>query len=808
VVLIASEALPNVQVATTRSRMSRASIHTRATAALRRELELATAPVTEPSDEVVLPLVADDTVLGYRLARELTIDGGADGKYLAYADASTGEVLAVQQMNAYATGTVLYHAVDRYPSRVRIDRPAPLAYVTLNGSQQTTSQDGSVSWSTNDAQTVSTGVIGDLVKIVDKASGVLAVAELALAPGGQVVWDASSAPEGDAQVQTYLAVNIVKDFVGAHLDPDMPKLYEQITANVNIAQDCNAFFDGKAINFFHASMTCQNTGLIQDVVFHEFGHAVHSAEIIDGVGKFDGAMSEGAADFLAASITGDHGMGRGFFYSDAPLRDLDPDGMEWQWPKDVAEIHHTGMIYGGIFWDLRKSLIAAYGETEGVRLTLKIYLATLRRATNIPSTLLEALVEDDDDGNLTNGTPHECHIRDAWARHGLRTVSGTVISPGSLVGSAGSTIVRLDLDGLSTQCSGDNIKTVIVDWNPAETMQVGGPVAGNVAMTAVSDTTYWGQIQLAREGKIKFRANVYFDDGSFVTVPNNAGDPYYELYQGHTVPLYCTDFETTDPFSEGWTTGLTAGAINPWQWGDAVPGGTDPPTAFSGTKILGQVLGGDYPPDTASFVKLPPVDVGQWSDVRLQYRRWLDVEDSHYDHARITVNGRKAWENSTANNGDSSAQHHLDREWRFQDVPLSAMLVGHKVEVGFDLTSDPGLELGGWQIDDLCIVANINSICGDGIKSPTEGCDDGAANADTPDTCRTFCQKPACGDGIVDGNEECDEGIEGTNACSPTCQHIEAPTLGGCCSANKDAAGPLGLGVVVIGLVLRRRRRR
>lgn len=500
-------------------------------------------------------------------------------------------------------------------------------------------------------------------------------------------------------------------------------------------------------------------------------------------------------------------MGRGFFYTDAPLRDLDPDDKEWQWPKDVAEIHHTGMIFGGIFWDLRKSLIAEYGETQGAAITLKIYLGTLRRSVDIPSTLLEALVEDDDDGDLTNGTPHECHIRDAWARHGLRTASGRVKSAGSLVGNAATTVVRLDLDGLSTQCSGDTISKVLVDWNPADGLTE--PVPGSTQMTAVGLTTYWGSIHLAREGKIKFRTNVYFEDGTWVTIPNNAGDPYYELYQGHTIPLYCTDFETTDPFTEGWTTGLTAGSVNPWAWGTAVPGGTsDPPAAYSGTKILAQVLGGDYAPDTSSFVTLPPIDVGQWSDVRLQYRRWLAVEDSHYDKARITVNGRKAWGNTTSNMGDSSSQHHIDREWRFQDVPISALATTHTVTVGFDLTSDPGLELGGWQIDDLCVVANINSICGDGIKSQTEGCDDGAANADKPDACRTYCQKPACGDGIVDQTEECDDGIDGSRTCSTSCAHIEEPTLGGCCSANKDAAGPVGLSIAVLGLVLGRRRRR
>ena len=83
-----------------------------------------------------------------------------------------------------------------------------------------------------------------------------------------------------------------------------------MTANVNIPQNCNAFFDGKTINFFHSSMMCQNTGLLEDVIYHEFGHALHAFEIIEGVGSFDGAMSEGAADFLSASITGDPGMAK------------------------------------------------------------------------------------------------------------------------------------------------------------------------------------------------------------------------------------------------------------------------------------------------------------------------------------------------------------------------------------------------------------------------------------------------------------------------------------------------------------------
>ncbi len=85
---------------------------------LRRELDLAAAPVAPEGaagEEVVLPLVGDRAVYGYRIATRLTIDGGADGRYLAYVDPATGEVLAVRQQNFYAAGTLLYRGVDRYP---------------------------------------------------------------------------------------------------------------------------------------------------------------------------------------------------------------------------------------------------------------------------------------------------------------------------------------------------------------------------------------------------------------------------------------------------------------------------------------------------------------------------------------------------------------------------------------------------------------------------------------------------------------------------------------------------------------------
>jgi hypothetical protein len=805
--VIGSEALPNIALpAQPRARLLGAALQDRATTTLRRDLALPAAPVTAPGDEVVLPLVADDAVLGYRIAVPVTIDGGLDGRYLAYSDPTTGETLAVRQMNLFASGTVLYHGVDRYPARPRIDRPAPSAHVTVNGAAQTTSLAGLVSWADNSSQLVATSVVGDLVAIVNKASGgALATAVLPLAAGGQVVWDPSAVTEDDAQVQTYLNVNTAKAFARG-LDPAMPTLDDQITANVNINQDCNAFFDGKSVNFFHASTDCQNTGLIQDVVFHEYGHAVHTAEIIAGVGAFDGAMSEGAADFFAAQITGDPKMGRGFFYTDAPLRDLDPDGKENRWPDDIGEIHKTGIIFGGTFWDLRKALIAELGDSEGIRVTEQLYIGALRRSISIPTSLIEVLAADDDDGNLANGTPHECSIRDAYGRHGLRTVGGAVAAPDHLEQPTLAAAVHIELTGLATRCAGDEIDHAELDWKPSG---VHGPEAGSLTATqAPSDPTQFSaELPVPTDDTVLYQVRVVFKDSSVLTLPDNLADPYYQLYEGRTVPLYCIDFEAGDPMAAGWTTATSDGSPSPWAWGISKAGATDPHAAFSGTHALVQVLDGDYAPKTSSYVKMPQIAIGQWTDVHLQYRRWLAVEDSHFDQARVTVGGQQAWINFTQNMGDSSSGQHIDLEWRFQDIPVSGYQAGHSLDIGWDLTSDEGLEFGGWAIDDVCVVANVNGVCGDGRVTAHEACDDGANNADRPDACRTWCQLPTCGDGIIDDGEECDRGPTGNGDCTNTCELVQPPSLGGCCNAERGAGGPCVLGVVTLGLVLRRRRR-
>src|SRR3569623_2619565 len=123
--------------------------------------------------------------------------------------------------------------------------------------------------------------------------------------------------------------------------------------------------------------------------------------------------------------------------------------------------------------------------------------------------------------------------------------------------------------------------------------------------------------------------------------------------------------------------------------------------------------------------------------------------------------------------------NHTDKEWRFHDIDLSAQAGSGAIQLKYEIKSDQGLALGGWNIDDVCIVTT-------------------AKTAGT------------CGDGTVDTGEQCDDGnTPAGDGCSAPCQDETGKNAsGGCCSVGTSPTGALALGLFTLGLVFGRRRRR
>ncbi|MBL8622189.1 MAG: hypothetical protein JNK64_12825 [Myxococcales bacterium] len=484
-------------------------------------------------------------------------------------------------------------------------------------------------------------------------------------------------------------------------------------------------------------------------------------------------MSEGVSDYLAATTVDDAGMGRGFFRgTDTALRDLDPTGGEYYWPLHISpDPHETGLIIAGALWDLRTAMIAQYGAALGKQKADDLYYATLRRADDIPTTYPEVLAADDDDGNLANGTPNRCMIDAAFGPHGL--VDGTnTFGVGLPVRDGASVSLSVAAVG---GCAAPELGNVALVWRRA-----GGNDAG-VPMVRTGDT-WTAAIPTQPDGSVvEYRVVATMASGAMLRFPDNPGDPYYRYYVGPLTPIYCTDFES-DPFAAGWTHSATS-AVDDWQWSTAngTTANGDPLAAASGARFVGTDLRNDglYPRNATETLLSPAIDTRGYTDVRVQFKRWLTVEDGFYDKATVEADGVEVWRNFATANPDANT-HSLDREWRGADLDVSAQAADGSVQIGFKLDSDEGLQFGGWNVDDFCVLAagvGPAPVCGNGTAEAGESCDDG---------------NTAAGDG-----------------CSELCElevDVDDPS-GGCCSTGGDPRGAALLGLASAAVLVRRRRR-
>lgn len=829
-IAMGSEALPWVDAPVSPARVSRGAAEAAALAWIWDDFGWSLEPEAAEGP-VVLPLVRARGAT-YHAVWSVTVRSvSPPARWDVYIDVATGQPVARHQRLRFYTGQVFYDAPTRYPQAGRQDYPAQYAEVTVGQTPNptTTDIDGMLTLSATSV-TVTARARGPYA-VVENEAGADAEVSLTLDASSSTLWSDPNTEFVDAQIASFVHANEIKVYART-LNSSLGWLNGTIMVFVNGQGDCNAMSDGDNIYFLQGSSQCENTGRVSDVMYHEFGHSLHAQSIIWGVGAFDEALSEGLSDFLSATFTDDPGMGRGFFKFDGdyPLRHIDPSDKEYIWPDDIdSDSHQTGLIISGALWDLRKDLVGTYGQTDGVALTNRLYYAAMQRASDIPSSYVEVLVEDDDDGDLSNGTPNACAIREHFGAHGLTEgdsmFGGLFIRRPQADGLDVSIAIETPTDG----CDHATVTAVNLAWDLREDPSV----SGSEAMTTDASGLYAAAIPVEGEALVvRYQVRVELSDGTVKTYPENPADPLYETYVGAVVEIYCHGFET-NPFDEGWSHGLTAGqsssGADDWHWGPprAESSSGDPTEPYAGNAVIGNDLGGVidgdtynglYQSDKVNYAQSPVIDASGFDRVRLQYRRWLTVEDAYFDRATIYANGEEAWQNLDSGQGTSSHTHHEDQEWRFHDVDLTPFLdADGRVELRFEIASDGGLEFGGWTLDELCVVGVVEPRCGDGeLNSPDEDCDDGAANSDTvPDACRSDCQVALCGDGVVDTGEQCDDANddEGDDCLADcTLRDPEAGLSPGGCgcrlaapSGTLPATPILGL-LLLLGLLLRRRR--
>ncbi|MFM9985727.1 MAG: T9SS type A sorting domain-containing protein [Flavobacteriales bacterium] len=230
---------------------------------------------------------------------------------------------------------------------------------------------------------------------------------------------------------SYKAVNEIHEHMKTWM-PTFTGMDFQLPTNVDVAGDCNAFYDGASINFYAAGNGCNNTALISDVTYHEYGHGINDKYYQSLGGSFNnGAMGEGYADFWAISRTDDPVLGSGFY-------DSNEDGIRQYnaapkvFPDDlIGEVHADGEIIMGAWYDTHLLLGGNWNTT--LALFIEAYAGMQAEANNgnegeaYTDVLIDALQADDDDGDISNGTPNGNAIAEGFDIHGITLISNATI---------------------------------------------------------------------------------------------------------------------------------------------------------------------------------------------------------------------------------------------------------------------------------------------------------------------------------------------------------------------------------------------
>ncbi len=183
----------------------------------------------------------------------------------------------------------------------------------------------------------------------------------------------------------------------------------------------NASSAGASITFYHPLHSNIRIGQMPSVFYHELGHSINDY-IYQDCGEmmmFDMALHEGLADVHSAIMLG---------YSDV-FRGLKTDGTSHPSERnlkntlklgidDTGEGHFDGQILSGAMWDLADMITmdTVAKLMHFTRFAIPDGMTTPKAFTN---WFIQMLMTDDNDGNLSNGTPNYEEILTAFDNHNI-----------------------------------------------------------------------------------------------------------------------------------------------------------------------------------------------------------------------------------------------------------------------------------------------------------------------------------------------------------------------------------------------------
>ena len=605
----------------------------------------------------------------YHLVYELSVrtyTGSEEtpGEYYTLVDAHSGDVLYRQNRivnfansDIQVSGTV--HLTHPYNPTTIVN--LPYLQVNVGGVDYNTDVNGFINFPNTAPFAATFTLKGPWAQVYTGASGTTFQSFSAnMNPGANtVLFDPNSTTQ---HLSAYYHTNVVHDFmknkIGTFTGLDFP-----IEVRVDRTDGtCNAFYDG-GLNFYTTAGGCNALSMVADVVYHEYGHGITNVYwSVNGLNFSNGAMGEGYSDIWAISITGDPILGIGFSSTDPTTfvreYDFNNSTVRKVYPQNiVGQVHSDGEIIAGAWWSTSLQLGSLSQMSD-------LFAESHAGLANGPDgaegqvytdILIDALFADDNDANLSNGTPNAAAISQGFALHGISLLSNATLNHTPVATSPAQTGITLNA----------NLSNLQFAWS----------LAGVKGAYKINNAGAWTPFTMANTGGNNYSTTIPGQPGGTVisyyigvedvngtlsnVQPTGANDanpniPYYILVDFNKI--FTEDF---DLFAGSWQDGAAGDNATTGMWEQYIPEQTDvngtvvqPDYQVTPGGLICYVTGGAAGTGAGSFdvdggkttLTSPVFNLTSYTNPTFEYYRW-------YTNDQGATPGTDFWQVYISNNG-------------------------------------------------------------------------------------------------------------------------------------------------------------
>ncbi len=254
------------------------------------------------------------------------------------------------------------------------------------------------------------------------------VQSLPTATNNAVLLNPASGATITPQANAYITATMMRDWIRG-INPADAHGDFVTAANVNVSGNCNAFYNGTSINFYPSGGGCVNTSY-STVISHEQGHWMNDRY---NTGNGGDGMGEGNGDVWAmyiwdTPIVGANFSGNSYIRTGMNNRQFCGDANGGCY----GEVHNDGEVWMGAAWKVRNNLNTTLGNANGDLAANSLFLGWMNayNQTQIRSIIETQWVTlDDNDGNISNGSPHFNEIDSAFRTQGFPGLTITCPTP-------------------------------------------------------------------------------------------------------------------------------------------------------------------------------------------------------------------------------------------------------------------------------------------------------------------------------------------------------------------------------------------